>query len=168
MGKDRKHWQEPQKNMRRGAASLANLRPVSADPERLRKLPSLFGSPTATHKLCGAPCKGTYAPEKRGKPCRLVASFGTDRCIKHGARALAGLPPSPRNLAVKAAFKILADNPIPPELTRQAAWVENEEARKPYGDRAIRRAALVVAWLEGAEKGQWKQWQTMIQPNPIR
>jgi hypothetical protein len=162
MGKARPHWREPQESQRRGAASLANLRPVSADPEKLRKLPSLFGSPTAKHKLCGAPCKGTQAPEKRGKPCRRVASYGTDRCVKHGARALAGLPPSPRELAVKAAFEVLESNPPPPELTRQEAWRRNEQERKTFGDRQIRRAALVKAWMEGVEKGQWKQWQATI------
>jgi hypothetical protein len=160
MGRPRKHWQEPKKAMRRGAASLANLRPVSADPEALKKLPSLFGSPTATHKLCGAPCKGTQAPERRGQPCRQIASFGTDRCIKHGARALAKIAPTPRKLAIKAAYKILADNPIPLELTRQEAWRRNEQEPKLIGDRQIRRAALVQAWLEGTQKGQWKQWQT--------
>lgn len=162
MGKARPHWREPQESQRRGAASLANLRPVSADPEKLRKLPSLFGSPTATHKLCGAPCKGTDDPSRKGQPCRRPAAYGTDRCPKHGARKLAGLGYTDRGQAINAAFEILAETPIPLELTRQAVWVANETERKPRGDRIIRRALLLKAWMEGKEKSQWKQWQAMV------
>lgn len=161
MGKARLKHQPKRTSLTPNPAQLANLRPISADPvaNRLQGLTSGIGGPLDKRVKCGAPCK------HRPYPCPRPAAFGTGRCLSHGARRLAGdrLPPDPERLAFNAAWRFLLDHPLPAEARRhpfyQDTW-DRDTGR--HRDRVFRRVAFVKAWLEGTEKGEWKQWHSLV------
>ena len=131
------------------ARQLANLRPVSRDPELAREMARRHGFGSGKHKRCGA-------TKMDGTPCRGWAMYGTSRCIKHGARRLAGKP-SP-NRAARAAREWLIGNRPPPDLVRTPEWLATDTMGVTNG--LIRKAALVAAWAK-AQEGDWTAWRKL-------
>ncbi|WP_170353312.1 MULTISPECIES: hypothetical protein [unclassified Ruegeria] len=111
-----------------------------------------FGS--GNHKRCNA-------TRMDGQPCRGWAAFRTPKCIKHGARGLAGKP-SP-NREVRAARNWLMENRPSRELVNTPEWRATDTLGTRNG--ILRKAALVAAW-EAAQQGDWRLWR-MLQQNPL-
>lgn len=135
--------------------SLANLRPVSATPERARAFAKVhgIGGPMDTRKRC-------EAPRKDGQPCRDLAAFGTPYCTTHGARRFKAAPPAPPGKRATAkALAFIADSPPPLELQRTAAYAAAHGCGPGFG--ATRRAALLMAWQTGTETGDWGPWRKL-------
>ena len=135
--------------------SLANLRPVSATPERARAFAKVhgIGGPMDTRKRC-------EAPRKDGQPCRDLAAFGTPYCTTHGARRFKGTPGAPAaNRATRGALAFLSAADVPLDLQRTPAW--QDAARSGISRGAVRRAALLKAWQAGTETGDWGPWRRL-------
>ncbi|MEP1199905.1 hypothetical protein [Tateyamaria sp.] len=129
--------------------SLAALKRINESG----KLPARhFG--TGTHKRCNA-------TRTDGQPCRGWAAYRTTRCIKHGARGLAGVP-SP-NREVRAARNWLMENKPSLELVRTPEWQATDKLGSKNG--ILRKAALVAAWRL-AQDGNWAAWRD-LQVSPL-
>ena len=125
----------------------------------LRKINASRAAPTrhfgmGFHRRCNA-------TRTDGQPCRGWAAFGTPKCIKHGARRLAGVP-SP-NREVRAARNWLMENRPPVELTRTPEWQATDRLGSKNG--ILRKMVLVAAW-QAAQHGDWRHWR-MLQQNPL-
>ena len=128
-------------------ANEQNLRPISADPERARAQAKLTGFGSGHQRLCAGMAK-------HGGRCRNVAAFGTDKCIKHGARKLAGKP-SP-NRDVREARESIKN--VPRDLQRTAEWLATDTMGARTG--LLRKASLLAAWRQ-AEQGDWGPWRNL-------
>lgn len=138
------------------AASLANLRPVSATPERARAFAKVhgIGGPNDTRKRC-------TAARKDGQRCGDLAAWGTPYCVRHGARRFKGTPDAPpENRATRDALAVLRAVPQPPDLIRTDAWRDAQNLTR-YGARVARLAALAQAWQTGTETGDWGPWRRL-------
>lgn len=136
--------------------SLANLRPVSATPERARAFAKLhgIGGPLDKRKRC----QGTRTD---GGSCGDLAAFGTPYCVKHGARSVAKMPARAETRAARQALAFLEDaGPPPPDLAREPAWIAAGSGMG-MNKRVTRQAALRRAWDHGTETGDWKPWRNL-------
>ena len=130
------------------ANQLANLRPVSRDPEKAREMGKLDGFGSGKHAQCEKVLKN-------GARCKRAACFGTPKCRQHGARRYKAAPASPAStVAWFAAFSRLGElrraGLIPVELERSKHW--------PGGKQYPRMVALVEAW-QAAQQGNPEPWQ---------
>ena len=135
--------------------SLANLRPVSATPERARAFAKVHGIGGPMDKR--PRCTGT---RKDGQPCGDLAAFGTGRCVRHGARRLAGLPGNQRARAARNAVAVLQATPQPLDLIRSKPWADAQNV-PGYAARMARLANLATAWQTGTETGDWGPWRRL-------
>ena len=129
------------------AIQMANLKPISADPKRASETAKAHGFGSGKLKRCAGINKG-------GGRCGAPAAYGTDKCVKHGARKLAGKD-SP-NRDVRAAREAIKD--VPRELEQTPEW----QATDAMGSRKglMRKAALLAAWRQ-TEKGNWAAWRML-------
>lgn len=120
---------------------------VSKDPKLASAMGKAHGFGSGKHKQC----KGIT---RTGNRCLGPAAHGTDKCIKHGARKLAGIP-SP-NRDVRAMRESIKD--VPPDLVKTAEWLATDAMGARKG--LMRKAALLAAWRK-TEQGDWSAWRQM-------